>query len=192
MTDIDYRATEDELTKIALLGNIWQSFLDIFRGERAKFKRRVDYFFSPKAGKDKWEKLEKNVRSQEFVDQVKDHKLSDDKLKLHVQSMHELSRGKPAGKIESSRLPGKTYEIRKISGGLGCTCPDWRFKGTVNPGYECKHIKALKAGKKKSAMLGTILALGARGAYETEARPRIEKLLNKERTNRRVIRRSDF
>ena len=139
-------AFEDELEKIAGLGDLWQKFLDLFRSKDAKVQRRVDYHFSPKAGDDKWNKLIRNARDQNFVDALSKHEQADPKLVMHVQSMHDLSRGKPVGKVHSSTLPGKMYEIRETSSGLACQCNDWRFKGSVNPGYECKHIRAHKAG----------------------------------------------
>lgn len=140
-------AFQDELTKIAGIGDIWQSFLDVFRPEDKRVQRKVDYQFSPKAGADKWDKLVKNVHNQKFVDQLAKHPEADETLAQHAQSMHDLAKGKTVGKIKSSRLPGRSYEVKKIGGGMGCTCPDWRFKGSVNPGYECKHIRAHKLGK---------------------------------------------
>jgi len=35
-------------------------------------------------------------------------------------------------------------------GSLGCTCPDWRYVGTMKPKYKCKHILAYEAGKVKA------------------------------------------
>ena len=150
MDEVSLTAFQDELEKIAGLGDLWQSFLDVFRSQDKKVQRKVDYQFSPKAGPDKWGKLVKNVRDKKFVDALAKHPDSDEKLVQHAQSMHDLSRGRTVGKIRSSRLPGRSYEIRKIGGGLGCTCPDWRFKGSINPGYECKHVRAHKQGKVKA------------------------------------------
>lgn len=150
MDEVVLRAFGDELEKISGLRDLWQGFLDIFRSEDKKIQRRVDYHFSPKAGPEKWDKFAKNVRDQKFVNQVAKHEGADPKLKQHAQSMHDLSQGKTEGKVWSSRLPGRSYEIKKLPEGLGCTCPDWRFKGSINPGYECKHIRAYKDGKVKA------------------------------------------
>ena len=150
MDPVTAQAFEDELSKIAGLGDLWQSFLDVFRSKDTKAKRRVEYHFSPKAGPDKWNKLIKNVRDDKFLKQLAKHPDSDEKLILHAKSMRDLSKGTPVGKIRSSRLAGQTYEIKKTPGGLACTCPDWRFKGSVNPGYQCKHIRAFKQGKTKA------------------------------------------
>jgi hypothetical protein len=147
MQDISFRAFGDELVKIAGLGDFWQRFLDIFRSKDERVQRQVDYLFSPKAGNDKWKKFEQNVRDPSFVKQVANHPDADSKLVLHAQSMHELSHAPTINKIKSSRLPGRTYEIKQLSTGLGCTCPDWRFKGSIAPGYECKHIKAHGVGR---------------------------------------------
>lgn len=150
MNEDTLKAFGDELSKIAGIGNLWNKFLDIFRTEDGRIQRRVDYHFSPKAGPDKWDKFVRNSGEQKFVDQVAKHPGSDDKLQTHAQSMHDLSKGTTVGKIWSSKLPGRSYEIKKLPEGFGCTCGDWRFKGSVNPGYECKHIVAYKAGKLKA------------------------------------------
>lgn len=148
--DVTLAAFEDELCKIAGWRDLWERFTDIFRSHDSKVNRRVDYHFSPAAGVDKWDKFVRNVEDPDFVNKIVRHPDSDAKLIQHAQSMHDLSQGKTVAKIQSSRLPGRTYEIRKVPGGLACTCPDWRFKGSINPGYECKHIQAYKAGKERA------------------------------------------
>lgn len=149
--DITYAAFADELEKIAGLRDLWQRFLDLFRGRESKAKRRSEYFFSPKAGKEKWTKFIRDVRDPAYLKRIKRHPGADETLKLHASSMHDLSRGRTVGKIKSSRLTGRTYEVKKLPGDkLGCTCGDWRFKGSVNPGYECKHIRAFRQGKLKA------------------------------------------
>jgi hypothetical protein len=140
------------MEKISGLRDMWQGFLDIFRSKDERVQRRVDYHFSPKASSDKWRKLVNNSHDPKFVSGLAKHPDADSKLILHAQSMGDLSRGKPVGKIKSSTTPGRTYEIRKLSEGrLGCQCGDWRYKGSVNPGYECKHIKAHRAGQERAA-----------------------------------------
>lgn len=145
-------AFNDELEKIAgwgFLGRLWSKFTSLFRPE-SRDQKRVDYHFSPKAGPEKWNKFAKNVRRKGFVDKVVEHPNADSKLIQHAKSMHDMSRGKTVGKIYSSRLPGRSYEIRSTPSGLACTCPDWRFKSSVSPGRPCKHIKAHLAGKTKA------------------------------------------
>ena len=155
MNDVSLTAFGDELEKIAGIRDWWNKLTDVFRSpkqvqdrlQNEKAKRRVDYHFSPKAGDDKWDKLIRNARDPKFVTQFTDHPESTDKDTLHVQRMGQLSRGKTLAKIQSSRLPGRSYEIRAVPGGFACTCPDWRFKGSTNQGYVCKHIQAYEAGK---------------------------------------------
>jgi hypothetical protein len=133
-------AFADELIKIAAVPS-----------ER-KAERRADYLFSPKAGADKWDKFLKHVRSPVYAEKVIDRAAEDPKLVRHTQSMHGLSKGKVLGKVRSESRPGLSYEIRKMPDGrLGCTCPDWRFVGSVDPGYDCKHLRAFRAGKSKVA-----------------------------------------
>jgi hypothetical protein len=151
MAEALLRAFSDELCKIAGLRDAWEGFLDRFRGEDRKAKRRVEYHFSTKAGPDRWDKFVGNVKSPAFARQVMAHPLADEKLVMHTQSMHDLANAPTVGKILSSRLPGKSYEVKELPiGRLGCTCADWRFRGSVNPAYECKHIKAFREGKAKA------------------------------------------
>ena len=150
MDETSLTAFADELDKIAGVGDWWRRFTDVFRSRDEKNKRRVDYHFSPKAGPDKWKKLVRNAQDPAFAEQFARHPESTDKDTLHVQRMGELGRARTVAKIKSSRLPGRSYEIREVSGGLACTCPDWRFKGSIDPNYECKHIKAHRAGKVKA------------------------------------------
>lgn len=153
MDDVTFSAFSDELSHIKTAGlrDLWRRFTGLFRPEEEKVQLKVDYHFSPKAGNEKWNKLVKNVRNEKFVDALKKHPDADPKLVQHVESMRDLSRGRIVAKIYSSRLPGRSYEVKALGdGNLGCTCPDWRFKGSVSPGYECKHIQAHKAGRVKA------------------------------------------
>lgn len=136
----------DELEKIGFFNELWTRIRKAFSNEDEKTKQRVDYFFSPKAGPDKWDKFSLNVGSQAFVDQLASHPGADPTLVQHAQALHNLAKGKTVGKIYSSTLPGKSYEIKETAQGTACTCPDWRFVGTLTPGYKCKHIKAHEAG----------------------------------------------
>lgn len=150
MDDTTFTAFADELVKIAGIKDWWNRFTDVFRSQDEKVKRRVDYHFSPKTGPEKWNKLVRNAQDPKFVEQFAKHPESTSKDTLHVQRMGELARGKTLSKIQSSRLPGRSYEIRAVPGGLACACPDWRFKGSTNPGYQCKHIEAYKQGRVKA------------------------------------------
>lgn len=147
MNEITLHAFSDELEKISGLKDVFRGIADIFRGEKAKSTRRVEYHFSPKAGKEKWDKFAKHVTSKPFLDMLKKHPEADKKLILHAESLHNLAKGKTLGKVTSSVGKGKRYEIVQLPGRLGCTCNDWKFKGSVTPGYDCKHIKAFKEGK---------------------------------------------
>jgi len=137
----------DELQKIAGVKDWWNKFTDLFRSQDEKVKRRVDYHFSPKAGPDKWTKLIQHSKDPKFVATFARDARSSDQDTLHVQRMGELARGRTVAKIQSDRLPGRSYEVRVVPGGFACTCPDWRFKGSINPGYMCKHIRAYEEGK---------------------------------------------
>jgi hypothetical protein len=142
-----FHAFADELVKIAGFGDLWQKLVSLLRPED-RAQKKVEYHFSPTVGDEKWGKFIRNVRDLRFVDQLAKHPDADNKLVMHAQSMHDLARAPTVNKIKSTHLPGRTYEIKKLPNNtLGCTCPDWRFKGSVNPGYECKHIKAHGGGR---------------------------------------------
>lgn len=121
-----------------------------FEPAGAKDRRRAEYHFSSQAGPDRWDKFVRNVESPGFVGAIARHKKADPKLVTHAQSMHELVTGSTVGKVQSATRPGKSYEIKKVPGGLGCTCPDWRFVSSVKPKHECKHIRAHRAGKARA------------------------------------------
>lgn len=144
-------AFEDEMSKIAGFKDLWQSVLDLFRPADARVQRKVGYFFSPKAGKDKWDKLLAGARDKKFVDGIVSSPFADDRLIEHVKSLHDLARGKPVAKIQSDTAPGKSYEVRELGNGqYGCQCGDWRYKGSVRSGYQCKHIRAHLEGKSRA------------------------------------------
>lgn len=147
MDGVSFAAFSNELSKEAGIRDLWQGFLDVFRSQKAKADRRVDYHFSPKAGPDRWNKFTRNVRSPDFLTRLEQHPEADPKLIQHARSMNALSHGRTMGVINSARLPGRTYEVKKLgNGSMGCTCNDWRFKGSVSPGYQCKHIRAYRVG----------------------------------------------
>jgi hypothetical protein len=182
----------DELQKIAFLTGAWEKVNDLNSAEKRKQQRRVDYFFSGRAGNDKWDKFSKNIKSPEFLKVLSLNPQADDKLKFHAQSMHELANGEIVGKVQSQTSPGKSYEVRKLSGkedAFGCTCNDWRFKGSINPGYECKHILAIKEGKHK---VGTILPLLARRFWEGKLTDDVDTIINAPRFDRGEFRRSQL
>jgi hypothetical protein len=113
-------------------------------------KRRVEYHFSPRAGNERWDKFVRSAQSQGFIDALSKHPGADAKLVQHAQSLHDLAKAEPLGKVQSSTSPSKTYEIRKTPDGrLACTCNDWRFKSSVDPGHECKHIAGFRQNKVK-------------------------------------------
>ena len=90
--------------------------------------------------KDRWDSFADKTKDPSFVKAVQNDPRSDDKLKLHAERLNQLHSGKNVALIQGSR--GKTYQVSKLpTGDYGCTCNDWRYKGSVNPGYRCKHIK---------------------------------------------------
>lgn len=123
-----------------LLERLGHFFTKSFYGkEMKKHQNTIDNLHS-KESKKHWDEFSDKAKDKDFVKAVNNDPRSDDKLKMHVKRLNEMHEGKPTAQISGSR--GKTYSITKMpSGDFGCTCNDWRYKGSVNPGYKCKHIK---------------------------------------------------
>lgn len=152
MDPVSLAAFGNEMTKIAGFKEFIQRILDFFRSPDDLAGRKADRFLSPEAGKEKWDYIPRHVGERGFVNRIITDPKVDNKTKLHVKSLYYLSRAKPVGKVPSSKGFGKTYEIRELPGGrLGCQCNDWKFVGSVTPGYECRHIREFKAGKSRAA-----------------------------------------
>ena len=151
MAQIPQMALDGELVKTALLGQLWDRLKDLFRPEARKAKKDVaEHYESERPNWDLF--IARAANSQDFIKQLKRSKKAPDKDLLHAVSMAALDKGPTLGEIESESNPGVKYQIRKIPGDtFACTCNDWRFKGSVNPGYECKHIRAHRKGLNKVA-----------------------------------------
>ena len=99
----------------------------------------------------KWGDFLENAKRKSFVAAVKQDVRADPKLERHVDQMNRLLTGKELGKIRVG--DGGEYSIVKLrGGGLGCTCPDWRYKKSVavEGEQDCKHVMAwrTKSGEK--------------------------------------------
>lgn len=144
------------MEKDAFLGHLWEKFRDLFRTEDERSTRRVNFLLGEKKDPGRWASLPRNASSSGFVKALGSDSRADPKLKAHVKSLHDLSKAPTVSKIDSSSKSGRTYEVKQLPGGrLGCTCNDWRFKGTVNPSHKCKHIKAFEQGLSKAAAFNT-------------------------------------
>jgi hypothetical protein len=137
--------------------------------EHREAARRVDTHFRSNDPK-KWDTLMDNVQRKSFVAAVKQDTRADPKFERHVDQMGRLLTGKAIGKV------GQYDIVRMRGGGIGCTCPDWRYKKSVASAGEqdCKHIAEWRATKgvktaaalspttaKKVFAAGTALGLGA-------------------------------
>jgi hypothetical protein len=153
MHDAQIQGFVDELNKAAGLRDAWRNLVDYFRPETRKQRAEAKKFVSS-SDPDKWDGFLARVRNPQFVKQLQ-RTGADQKLVQHAKSMHSLTVGKVVGNIEGSS--GKVYDVKRLpGGGVGCTCRDWRFRGSINPGYECKHVRAHKAGMKKVAGFGSM------------------------------------
>lgn len=96
-----------------------------------------------------WNQFLENAQRKSFVRAVQKDPRADDRLEQHVEMMNRLQTGKRLGTIhgKGSGTGSGLYKIIRLrGGGLGCTCPDWRYRASVAPPDErdCKHILAWK------------------------------------------------
>lgn len=159
-----------ETVKTAFFGGFVDYVSDLFRPEARRARAQVQEHHKSKDPQ-KWNDFVENAaRSPAFLSAIEKSKKIPEKDVLHAQSMAGLAHGKVVGEIDSSMRSGDKYQIKELPGGqLGCTCGDWRYKGSVNPGYECKHIKAHKKGLSKvagtpSSLFWPIVGTSALGA----------------------------
>lgn len=145
MNNISLNSFSDELTKVAGLKGFLDKIKDLWRPASKLTVRQVERHFES-GSPTKWNAFVSNVRNQGFLQQLAEHPLTDTTLLTHAQSMHNLLNGEVVDTVTGSS--GEKYQIiRMLGGDIGCSCNDWRFKGSVVPGYECKHIRAYNAGK---------------------------------------------
>jgi len=151
MDDAVLRAVLVELSKEAGIAELWNNLREVLPSVR-QAKADVHAHFKSE-DPDRWDKLiDQASKSPEIIRQLKRHPNADPKLVQHTLTMADLRKAKPLGKVHSTHDSGSEYEVRKLPGGrLGCTCRDWRFRGSTNADYKCKHIKAYEAGHTKSA-----------------------------------------
>ena len=130
-----------------VLGDAWDRFRDLFRGESGRAQKDVEQHVSSPD----WNKfVDRAAGSPKFVQALSRNKNVSAKDVLHAESMGALARAAVDGEVESAGSSGSKYQIKKLPGGsFGCTCKDWRYRGSIRPGYECKHIQAHKQGKMK-------------------------------------------
>lgn len=130
-----------------LLERLGHFFTKSFYGkDMKKHQSTIDNLHSEESKKH-WDEFSDKAKDKSFVKAVNNDPRSDEKLKMHVKRLNEMHEGKQMAQISGSN--GKVYIVSKLpSGDFGCTCNDWRYKGSVNPGYRCKHIKEFIARSK--------------------------------------------
>jgi hypothetical protein len=146
-----YLLQNTSLVKTALLGSVWDRVKDWFRPESRKAKKHVEEHYDSETPD--WNLfVARASNSEDFIKQLKRSKKAPEKDLLHAVQMAALDKGPTLGEVESESTPGVKYQVRKLpNDAYGCTCNDWRFKGSVNPDYECKHIIAHRKGLNKVA-----------------------------------------
>ncbi len=126
--------------KPSLLQRLGHFFTKTFYDKNMKDHQRSIDSLHKEESKDKWDSFADKAKDSSFVDAVKNDPRSDDKLKMHVARLNDLHNGNQVASIRGSR--GKSYTVTKLpNGDFGCSCNDWRYKGSVTPGYKCKHIR---------------------------------------------------
>jgi hypothetical protein len=131
-----------------LLDRIGHFFTKTFYGKNMKkHQKTIDSLHSTE-GKESWDNFANKTKDSSFVEAVKKDPRSGEKLKMHVDRLNQMHSGKEVANISGSG--GKSYTVSVLpTGDYGCSCNDWRYKGSVNPGYACKHIKEYKMRKKR-------------------------------------------
>lgn len=123
-----------------LLQRLGHFFTKAFYGKQMKEHQKSIDSLHKEESKSKWDNFADKTKDPSFVKAVKNDPRSDAKLIMHAERMGELHRGKAVATIRGTK--GKSYTVTTLpSGDYGCTCNDWRYKGSVTPGYKCKHIK---------------------------------------------------
>lgn len=121
-------------------------FTKAFYGKNMKKHQTAIDSLHKEESKQKWDDFADRAKDKDFVKAVKNDPRSDDKLKLHTERLHQLHTSKPVASITGNK--GKTYSVTKLpTGDYACSCNDWRYKGSVTPGYRCKHIREYVARK---------------------------------------------
>lgn len=148
------RVPAGALEKEAFFGQLLERVTNWFRPEATRAKYQLKEHLESK-DPEKWDDYVAHAASSPaFIEQLKKSKKVSDKDVLHAVSMAGMTNGPTIGQVESDSIPGVQYQIRKLpSGDFACTCGDWRYKGSVNPGYACKHIRAFREGKSKVATI---------------------------------------
>ena len=123
-----------------VLDRLGHFFTKMFYGkDMKKHQKKLDSLHKDES-QGKWDDFAGKAKDSSFVKAVKNDPRSSDKLKMHATRLHMLHTGDNIDRIPGSR--GGSYRIVKLSdGSLGCTCNDWRYKGSVTPGYMCRHIR---------------------------------------------------
>jgi len=128
--------------------------------EQREAKHRANTHFRSDDPK-KWDDFLDHAKRKSFVTAVQQDTRSDAKLERHVDQMNRLLTGKEIEKVRVG--DGGEYSITRLrGGGVGCTCPDWRYKKSVagKGEQDCKHIVAWRESKmyKKTASVLSSLA----------------------------------
>ena len=129
-----------EPTNPSLLQRLGHFFTKTFYGKKMKEHQKSIDSLHEEESKEKWDSFADKTKDPSFVKAIKNDPRSDSKLKMHAENLGKLHAGKEVAQIRGSK--GKTYSVINLgNGSLGCTCGDWRYKGSVTRGYKCKHIK---------------------------------------------------
>ena len=127
----------------SFLSRLGHFFTKAFYGKKMKDHQKSIDSLHEEESKEKWDSFADKTKDSSFVRAVKNDPRSDNKLKMHADRLNKLHNGTELASIRGSK--GRAYSVIKLSDGtFGCTCNDWRYKGSVNPSYSCKHIKEYK------------------------------------------------
>ena len=132
--------------KPGLFDRLGHFFTKAFYGKNMKDHQKDLDSLHKEESADKWKNFGDKTKDKSFVQAVKNDPRSSKKLKMHAESLNSMHNSKTVATVKGKR---GSYQIKHMGTGVyGCTCNDWKYKGSVNPGYKCKHIREYIARKK--------------------------------------------
>jgi len=113
-----------------------------------------------------WKGFEKNLKAKGFQNAIKEHPMSDKKLKRYVKNFGGYLNSKKVVGSVPSRTTGKVYKVKELPNGrLACGCKDWQYNHS-HKSTDCEHIRELKQGLEKKSS-NSLLSSAARGVAYT-------------------------
>jgi hypothetical protein len=116
-------------------------------------------FLDSHFGSPQWKTFQKNLRSKDFVQAVKEDPRSDSKLKRFSENIarHKQAKGVPSFQVPS-QVSGKHYTVKyhPEADRYSCNCGDWTYAKSWKKGQktrDCKHVRMVQLELKAQGSL---------------------------------------